>query len=159
MGATFQGLMMIKHLAVACASPCLMSLVTNYYYPSADGTMSTVWFGWNSVFSSVVLLVMCQLFMGVDRVPIALVAFLYGLVIALATHPEVLSELTWGISLPAPILPSKVRYSAWQWGYDALPFHPSFRLPATLFFLCRIIFLHFFHCYLILCPFLAWLAV
>lgn len=88
--------------------------------------------------SSVVLLVMCQLFMGVDRVPIALIAFVYGLIIAVATHPEVLSELSWGISLPAPILPSKVRKGP---GKGALTFSPSTRLFAysrRLLVLCAV---------------------
>lgn len=58
--------------------------------------------------------------MGAKKVPIALLAFVYGLIIALACHPEVIGELSLGISLPAPILPTQVR----RFGVGPPELHP-----------------------------------
>jgi hypothetical protein len=75
---------------------------------SPDGTESPVWIGWDSITSAAILFLLCQVLTGANKVPIALLAFVYGLAVAMATHPEVLGELSLGISLPAPMLPTQV---------------------------------------------------
>jgi hypothetical protein len=75
---------------------------------SVDGTESPVWIGWDSIASALVLFFLCQLLTGAKKVPIALLAFIYGLVVALVCHPEVIGELSLGITLPAPMLPTQV---------------------------------------------------
>lgn len=81
---------------------------THIFAYSEDGTFSAIWFGWDSIFSSVVLFIICQLLLNVRRFPIALIAFLYGLIVAFATNPWIVDKMSLGISLPAPIVPSQV---------------------------------------------------